>query len=810
MRSRAAKRAEQNLADSAVVLASKLGDANTFPSSIKFTNGNPISILTNTFDLTLSNSRPLFQYDVQFEPEILNPKLLRHIVYKAICPEGGPMGLNKVWEKVIYDGQHAMYTKEEGFENTYNVQMSQDNPEKVVVVTVKKVATIEPTNVEQLLQIYSIAFQGVYRVFGLDSSNRKWIDMSNPQAVSDLNIFRGYKPTITFLDHGLSYVLETATRIERNGTLYDYYKKYGYDNPKDWNKFDQSVKSLEITTTHTKKPKCIKVHSIVFKSNVVTDTFPRKDHKTGEERPCTYKDYYMQVYNINLPDDDKLAEVIQTRKGAQERIFYPLSILKMTGLTDAEIRSKSGLRMEIAKVTRTSANEKLQRLNEFVKRIREDEASKAFLDRWGFTVNSSKTLTGYSIAPPVLVDGKREYKIDPARPSYQSFLKNMKLARTVNLENPILFLASQSVLNEARELSHALKGVSKNLNIDLEKNIKEIPVKGDETEFYTNTIIEEIINRSKLPPCFVICMLNSDKKQRYDEIKSLLTVNLGIPSQIVVAKKNQKNIMSVATNIAIQIASKLDAALVRISRKSLTPQAKGTMLVGLSIQSGKGRGSTTIGAGVATIDFDLSRYYSKPKVVDDNKTLDEEFLKEFFANALEGYKQTTGEDPARIIVYREGVSYGLMPQIKEHECKIIQDIIPPTTHLAVVICQKHGNISVMLERNGKAENCSSGTVVTDGVSVAHVGEFYLISHHANQGMARPTRYTVIHQTPLEEWDNELLVKLTHYSTMVYSNWPGPIRIPSVLMLAGRLAEFTRSNLSGNAPAARIEGHLHYL
>jgi aubergine-like protein len=188
------------------------------------------------------------------------------------------------------------------------------------------------------------------------------------------------------------------------------------------------------------------------------------------------------------------------------------------------------------------------------------------------------------------------------------------------------------------------------------------------------------------------------------------------------------------------------------------------------------------------------------------------FIRQFIDQAFEAYRtENQGEGQRRGVVYRDGVSYGLMPRVKKQEVAAITDALQVSTEpisLTFFVAHKHGAIRV-LESKGQIQNARAGTVVTEGIGPKGVAEFDLISHSTNQGSASPTRYTIIHNSPVG-WKDDEIVLMTHYQTLQYPNWAGSIRIPACLMLASRLAEFSKVHLASEAAAEPFRQFLHYL
>jgi argonaute-like protein implicated in RNA metabolism and viral defense len=310
-------------------------------------------------------------------------------------------------------------------------------------------------------------------------------------------------------------------------------------------------------------------------------------------------------------------------------------------------------------------------------------------------------------------------------------------------------------------------------------------------------------------PPFVVVVLPSADPVRYNGVKDLLTVHLGLPSQFVKAETLTGD-RSKYTNLAIQIASKTGGVPYRVSSSQLKTQH--TMVIGLALHAARGTGAP-VAAAVASKNGSLTHFYSDSLMADEaDPLIPANFIRQFIDQALEAYRtENQGEGPRRVVVYRDGVSYGLMPRVKKQEVAAITEALEVSTEpisLTFIVAHKHVAIRV-LESKGQVQNARAGTFVTEGIGPKGVAEFYLISHYANQGSASPTRYTIIHHSPAVWKDNEVVL-MTHYQTLQYPNWAGSIRIPACLMLASRLAEFSKVHLASEAAAEPLRHFLHYL
>lgn len=86
---------------------------------------------------------------------------------------------------------------------------------------------------------------------------------------------------------------------------------------------------------------------------------------------------------------------------------------------------------------------------------------------------------------------------------------------------------------------------------------------------------------------------------------------------------------------------------------------------------------------------------------------------------------------------------------------------------------------------GAFKNPVPGTVIDSAITDRDVYEFYLVSTAAKQGLASPTRYTVIYDGIGESPDKIEL--LTYKLCYTYYNVSGSIKEPAAIRYAHRLA-----------------------
>ncbi|TKS79036.1 Piwi-like protein 1 [Collichthys lucidus] len=321
---------------------------------------------------------------------------------------------------------------------------------------------------------------------------------------------------------------------------------------------------------------------------------------------------------------------------------------------------------------------------------------------------------------------------------------------------------------------------------------------------------------------------NIQRKDKYDTVKRFLCVECPTPSQCVVARTLRKALMSVGTKIALQVACKMGGELwcVEIPLKHV-------MIVGIDCYHDTTAGKRSIGALVASLNQNMSRWYSKCAL--------KEYLK--FNNCL----------PSRIIVYRDGVGDGQLHSVVNYEVSQIMDCIKSMGHdyilceisnvptlllpchkiirtklqfscnlpvfdgaassvgrrpkLSVVVVKKRLSTRFFARINGKVCNPPPGTVIDSEVTRPEWYDFYIVSQSVTFGCLSPSHYNVVYDTSGLKPDH--MQRLTYKLCHMYYNWQGLIRVPAPCQYAHKLAFLVGQSIH-RQPHVQLDNLLFYL
>lgn len=331
---------------------------------------------------------------------------------------------------------------------------------------------------------------------------------------------------------------------------------------------------------------------------------------------------------------------------------------------------------------------------------------------------------------------------------------------------------------------------------------KIVDVSDDRTGSYS-TVLEKILSSSC--PELVFCIVPNNRSERYSAIKKKCILDRPTASQVLLHRTLQnRNLRTIATKVAIQINCKLGGAPWNIDLMS-----KNMMVIGFDVCHDPADKSNDFGAMVASLDANLSRFFS---VV--NPHVGGEELSTSFAtnieNALQAYREKNKVLPSYIVIYRDGVGEGQIPQVHEQELSRIQaklntiyGEVSSTVRMAFVIVTKRINSRIFYRRG----NPPPGTVVDDVITNPLKYDFFIVSQSVRRGTVTPCSYNVIADST--EWKPDHMQRLTYKLCHMYYNWSGTVRVPAPCQYAHKLAYLVAQYLR-TSPERKMRDLLYFL
>lgn len=274
-------------------------------------------------------------------------------------------------------------------------------------------------------------------------------------------------------------------------------------------------------------------------------------------------------------------------------------------------------------------------------------------------------------------------------------------------------------------------------------------------EMVTISSVTDFYNAKKSH--FNLVILPTKDSQRYEEIKRIGDTYAGVFTQCLVSSNLIKlTNPSFVSNLLLKINCKLGGKNWSLSNSVFGD--KKTILIGIDVNH-PGVGdldSPSIVSVVGSLDYDFIQYKTvilqqerRQEIITD--------MKKAIKILLRSHYQATRCKPERIIVFRDGVGDSMFDAVFSSEvasikeaCSDIESSYSP--ELNFILAQKRHSIRFSYNEG----NLIPGTIVDslsaprdnrDNSNIISIGkaifDFFLVSHYALQGTARPVRYLVL-------------------------------------------------------------------
>ncbi|KAF1849518.1 Piwi-domain-containing protein [Cucurbitaria berberidis CBS 394.84] len=233
------------------------------------------------------------------------------------------------------------------------------------------------------------------------------------------------------------------------------------------------------------------------------------------------------------------------------------------------------------------------------------------------------------------------------------------------------------------------------------------------------------------------------------------------------------------------------------------PPKRGIMILGSDVTHPTGSslvGCPSIAALVGSTDYDGGKFLGSMRLQNRSKKEMIDEIKPMAKERFQAWKDKFNPAP-HILYYRDGVSTGQYEQVVKEELIQIKEAwkevwpkeVGDVKMTAVVAVKRHHIRLFPIQGDGhKNGNCKAGTLVDSGITSPFFSEFFLQSHHALQGTARPTRYFVL-ENGIRLSDTDIQ-RLTHKLCFTYVRATMGVSYAPPAYYADRLCERGRQYL----------------
>ncbi|KAF2859346.1 Piwi-domain-containing protein [Piedraia hortae CBS 480.64] len=270
-------------------------------------------------------------------------------------------------------------------------------------------------------------------------------------------------------------------------------------------------------------------------------------------------------------------------------------------------------------------------------------------------------------------------------------------------------------------------------------------------------------NHFKQTPQLLFFVLPEKNAEIYGSIKRKCDCQYGVPTQCVQYQHVQKALEQYISNVCMKVNAKLGGATSLAVNNTNTNLVKpGTAIIGADV-SHAAPGSTTPSMAAITCSADIyaSRYWGLAETNGfRQEIISPDNIHTVFGELIRAWIHgvNNNQPPSTILYIRDGVSEGQYQYILSHEVagmkNFMTDYLTQNGHLrhgqaplpnfVVIIGSKRHHVRFFPGPAGD-NNCNPkpGALLDTGVTHPYENDFYLCSHAAIKGTARPVHYCVL-------------------------------------------------------------------
>ena len=315
------------------------------------------------------------------------------------------------------------------------------------------------------------------------------------------------------------------------------------------------------------------------------------------------------------------------------------------------------------------------------------------------------------------------------------------------------------------------------------KNPNTVLAAGDDVAGWVTAAWNGAGNQSMSRPQILMFILPDKDSQVYGRIKRSAECRYGVVSQCVQYAHAQKMAPQYISNVLMKFNCKLGGATCRaVGPKTANGVfTKPTMIIGADVSHGApGAQIPSIAAMTVSTDKLATRYAA---LVQTNgfrvEMIKTETIKTELKPLVQNWVQSIGggKMPQDVIYLRDGVSEGQYAHVLEQEVTDMKQLFKAAdpagnVKFVVVVGSKRHHVRFFPDKGDRNGNAFPGTLVETTVTNPFENDFYLCSHAAIKGTARPCHYYVLMNEP--NMANDQLHTLLYEHAYQYQRASTPI------------------------------------
>ena len=778
-------------------------------------DGRPVSLFANFFKVETDASCSVWDYRVDFDPDVESVKVRRKLVdgfaNNFTNAAGRPAfvfdGMSNLKSLRQLDPERLDVT----LETVNQAAAAAGDPAPPQRITFRRSEEPVAWGSFEMMRLYNSQMRRNFQHLEWMLIFRNFYDPTTRISMQQfsIDVMLGLATAINQHDGGILMACDAINKIIRKDTVLMMMKQiYNRGGNFQDNCRRELVGSIVMTLYNNRT---YKIDDIDFVQNP-DSTFDRRGR--GH---VSFVNYYKEQYQQNITDTRQPLIVclpsIRDKRAAEQRhqtatthLLIP-EFCVMTGLSES-LRNDFNLKKQLTQSTQLPPPDRYKQLRAFRQKLQDNANVQSDLSTWNMRYSAELVSL-----PGRVMDNERllmSGNMPPTGVQLQNpgdFAKEMRAYRMLVARE----WKDWIVLHTARDgpavdlFLEKMRQVSAGLGLKLSPP-KRASLSDDRTVTYLAQLREWA--EPEKPDGMVVCVFPNNNGERYSAVKKQCCIEKPCASQCVLTRtmSNEKTLMSVATKICLQMACKAGS-----EAWGMVLPAKNIAVVGYDTYHDSTRRGESVGAFVCSLNAGLSQFFSRVSYHRDRAEMSNN-MEANMRLALCEYEKRMGSLPARVVIFRDGVGEGMLRHVFEVEVERIRNALRDAgsgIQLAFVVVTKRMSVK-FFEKNEQLRvltNPQPGTVVDQVVTRPERLEFYLVSQSVRAGTVAPTSYNIICNEVgwLPKHFQMLSYKLCH----MYYNWPGTIRVPAPCQYAHKLAHLTGTALH-REPNAALSDRLFFL
>jgi eukaryotic translation initiation factor 2C len=604
-------------------------------------------------------------------------------------------------------------------------------------------------------------------------------------------------------------------------------KKDNRGNP-DWTWSDdfknlRRVQRLKFTVRHRgkldHKPKMYTIDKIIHGSDAKSSTFTKKDPRTGREKTISVFDHFLETYNARLEHPD--LPLVATAHGA----MYPMEVCTLADMQLYRYKLNPDQTANMIKFAVTRPPKRRSDIEGGVKTLAWNQDD--HLREFGIQIQPKMLNVPARLLPNPEVRFNGD-KINPATSGRwdlrgKKFLEpNVKElsswafvgvgtdpSRTVQMDQLKLF---------AQTFVRTYRGHGGRIARD---PVCKIVAFREHWGEVASDIYKMIGNECHETPQFVFVVLPDRNSLVYERLKKNFDCRFAIPSQMVQLSHVKKNNPQYHSNVAMKVNAKLGGATCRAWPIGAPNTWTGhfrvpTVMIGVDVShAGTTLPDSLPTPSMAAVSMSIDNHATKwIGACQTNgvrvELLHKEVIKGMVRDLLVTWVGRNKGSPQHVYYMRDGVDEGQFRAVIEYEIASLRELFIENNarvpQFTVIVATKRHHIRMFprandrdaADRNG---NVFPGTLLEHGATTKSQWDFFLNSHAAIQGTARPVHYHVIYDDA--KCQAVALQRMLYEHCYQYARATTPVSLHPAIYYAHLISNRARAHEDVNASIKEV-------